>query len=271
MAIFGLRQDPATIQLNRALPNNSVVGLWLALLPLYLLYKLMGKSHIFPVFKEEGHESLADLITARTVYFDQILEKTLPQCEQLVILGAGLDTRCYGAFRQPHLTFFELDQANTQHLKRRALQEAQIDHAHVHFVEVDFSKDQWYEKLVTAGFDVQKRTLFLWEGVTLYLSKKDVQTTLNIIQQRSTPNSRVVLDVYAERFVQGELFPGMKKGLEVLKITDEEFGFGLPFAKGAPTTLASFVQEETLTLGAAHYMGAQTSKGTWMVVAEIIV
>ena len=268
---FGLRQDAATVQLNKVLPNSSTTGLWLALFPLYVLRKLTGKNNWFPVYKEAGEETIADLVTARTRYIDEILEKSLATSDQFVVLGAGFDTRCYGGLAKDHLTLFELDQRNTQSLKINYLKEAQIDVSKVQFVEVDFEKDNWYDRLVAAGFDEQKKVTFLWEGVTLYLAEQDVRNTLKDIKIRSMAGSHVIVDVYATTFVNGELFPGMKKSLQALKITDEELAFGLPFGENAYECLSSFIQSENMSLGKVHFMGSQTKKGTWMAVAELIV
>lgn len=268
---FGLRKDTATVQLNKVLPNSSTTGLWLALFPLYLLRKLTGKNNWFPVYKEAGMETIADLVTARTRFIDEILETSLAASEQFVVLGAGFDTRCYGDLAKDHLTLFELDQRNTQSLKVNYLKEAKIDASRVHFVEVDFASENWYNSIVAAGFDEQKKTTFLWEGVTLYLAEGDVRNTLNKIKERSLAGSHLIVDFYANTFVNGELFPGMKKSLQVLKMTDEELAFGLPFAVNALEALSSFIQSENMSLGEVHFMGNQTKKGTWMAVAELIV
>lgn len=84
---------------------------------------------------------------------------------------------------------FELDQAKTQQLKRDLLQKAGIDTAHVTYIEVDFSTKQWYEKLEASGYDPTKKTLFLWEGVTLYLAEEDVRNTLREMKAHAAAGS----------------------------------------------------------------------------------
>ena len=268
---FGLRKDRAAVRLNEILPNTSTLGLWLALYPLYLLKKITGKNKIYPVFKEAGKETIADLVISRTAYFDQILEKYLADSEQFVVMGAGFDTRCYSDFIQGNVALFELDQGKTQQLKIEYLKQAKIDTDGVHFVEVDFTTEHWNDKLVKAGYDEKKKTIFLWEGVTLYLSEQDVRNTLREIKEHSANGSVVAADFYAEKFVKGEMYPGMKKGLQTLKITNEELGFGIPFDQGGKEALVSFIESEKIYLGDVHYMGSKTKKGTWMVVAELIV
>jgi len=52
----------------------------------------------------------------RTIYFDNIINKSKDKVEKFVVMGAGFDTRCYGDLKNSNLKFFELDQAKTQKL-----------------------------------------------------------------------------------------------------------------------------------------------------------
>ena len=271
MSKFGMRKDEATERLNKVLPNSSTGGLWLALIPLYLLYKITGKNLIYPTLKEEGRETLADLMIARTIYIDRIIEKNLSSVEQFCVMGAGYDTRCYRDMSTGKLKLFELDQPTTQQSKIKYLKEAQIDASKVQFVPVDFSKDHWYEKLKKAGYSEDVRSIFLWEGVTLYLLEKDVRKTLREIKEHTASGSKVILDIYGEQFVTGKMSAAMKKGMKTLEETNEQLNFGIPFGDNAKEKLSVFIQSEGLSLGDVHCMGEKTKKGTWVVVAEIII
>ena len=59
MHIFGLRDDHAAAKLNPVLPNNSTFGLWLALTPLYVYYRISGSTKWYPVIAKAGEEGLA--------------------------------------------------------------------------------------------------------------------------------------------------------------------------------------------------------------------
>ena len=269
MDIFGIRADAASVKLNRVLPNNSVLGLWLVLFPLYLQYKISGKNRIYPTVAAPGEEGLAHLVINRTLYFDEIIARAKGDVEQFVVMGAGFDTRCYGPLQASGLALFELDKAGTQQAKRSLLQKAAINTAHVRFVEVDFSTQSWYENLEAAGYDPHKKTLFLWEGVTLYFSEQDVRNTLREMQSHSAAGSVAVTDFYARRFVQGETFPGMKISIQALKMTDEELGFGVDFSGDPQKSLNTFIEKEGATVGESHFMGRDTDKGTFMAVIGI--
>ncbi|MHC4954985.1 MAG: class I SAM-dependent methyltransferase [Planctomycetota bacterium] len=266
MHVFGLREDDATVRLAEALPNTSVFGLWLCLFPLWVKYKLCGVYWLYPRIPEEGSESLGNLLPARTIYFDRLIERAIGDMEQFVLLGAGYDTRAYREPRPDGLTIFEVDQAAVQKAKIAGLQEAGVDAAHVRFVEVDFSRDELFDRLRTAGYDPGKKTLFIWEGVTPYLAEADVKKTMRDIRANAAAGSAVLADIYAERFVRRG-----KRGTvggKALAYTGEVFEFGLPFDSDHEQTLRAFVESEGVQLGATFFLGESRKQGPWAVVAE---
>ena len=266
---FGIRKDPATVQLFKVMPNTSSLGLWLVLYPLYLLRQITGENIFYPVVKSPGEETFADMVISRTLYIDDILRKSFAKSEQFVIMGAGFDTRCYGHFVQNGINLFELDQKSTQQFKKDILKKAKINTGNIHFVDVDFASENWYDKLGNAGYDKNKVTTFLWEGVTLYLSEKDVRKTLGDIKNHVKSGSIIVVDFYSTQFVSGELYPGMKQSLKLLKMTDEELGFGVSFETDNTPYFEAFIESKNILLRDVHKMGSRTKKGTWMAVAEL--
>lgn len=254
MNFYGMRKDPATAKLYRALPNASEIGLWLVLFPSFLRYR------IHPSFPEEGKESLTNAVQARTFYIDKLINKSKNEVEQFVVMGAGFDTRCYGDLKRNNLRFFELDREKTQKLKMKCLKKAGIDVSHVTFVEVDFSTEKWYEELEKAGYDPSKKSLFLWEGVTLYLSENDVRKTIKEIKEHSASGSILIVDFPSKRLT----------ALQGVKITNENFNFGLDLSVNPDEILKTFIKSEGVKLGDYHFIGHKTKKGAIMVVAEII-
>ena len=265
---FGIRPDPATVRLVGVLPNTSILGLQLVLFPLWAKHKLGGDYFGYPRLPPPGGaETMADMVIARTLYFDRILGRVLPEVEQFVLLGAGYDTRAYGPLVPDRVACFELDQPGTQALKRSSLRKAGIETPGVTFVPVDFSRDDVFEKLTAGGYDPGLKTAFLWEGVTLYLSEHDVRKTLRGICGHAGPGSVLVADVYAERFVRLSRGKAVRK---ILEYTNEGLAFGLSFGTGWEKTLRDFLDSESITLGESHFMGGTNAKGPFMVVAECI-
>jgi methyltransferase (TIGR00027 family) len=266
MHIFGMRNDIATARLAAALPNNSLLGMWLFLFPLWLKHRISGKLFMYPRIPEPGLESIADLMIARTLYFDSIIDRQTPQVEQFVIMGAGYDTRAYGNLQREGLTFFEVDQPSVQQHKQEALESAGIDCDQVKFVSVDFAKENIFEKLLDCGFDSTKKTLFLWEGVTLYLSEADVRNTLQQIRDNAASGSVIVADIYANSFMSG--FKS-GRGNKVMEYTDEGLLFGLDFETNWSDELLRFIESESLAVGETFFMGSSREKGPFVVITEI--
>ena len=129
----------------------------------------------------------------RTCFFDEVVASHA-WCEQLVVLGAGYDTRCYRMARLP-ARLFEVDAPTTQECKRRHLREAGIDGRHVTYVSVDFTSEDWFQRLKDEGFDPKRSTLFVWEGVSYYLPRAAVLSTLSVIATECAC-ARIVFDVY---------------------------------------------------------------------------
>jgi len=266
MHVFDIRKDLAAAQLAGVMPNTSTFGLWLVLLPLWVKYRMSGTYFGYPRVPEEGTEGIADIVVARTIYFDRIIERVLGDMEQFVLLGAGYDTRAYGPSKRPGLVFFELDQSATQQLKIQNLQKAGIDASHVTFVDVDFSQDSAFEKLREGGYDPSKKTLFLWEGVTLYLNEVDVRKTIQDIRGHAVPGSVVVADFYGERMIR---VGSGSVGRKALEYTNEGLGFGLPFATDFEDSLKDFLDSEGMKQGESYFMGRSSAKGPFMVVVEL--
>jgi methyltransferase (TIGR00027 family) len=267
MHIFGMRNDPATAKLASALPNYSPAGMWLALFPLWLMRRVSGQSLGYPRLVEPGTEDIRDLVTSRTVYIDSIVTRALGSVHQVVLMGAGYDTRAYGNLASAGREFFELDQQATQDLKKNSLEEAGVSAERVTFVSVDFREDDVFEKLRSNGYDGSKPTLFLWEGVTLYLPEVAVRQTLRDIKAHSAPGSVVVADLYGERLVRWGKKGAAKK---TLAYTDEPFGFSLPFDRDHEQRLETFIESEELRVGETYFMGTISKKGPYMVVAELL-
>jgi len=134
---------------------------------------------------------------ARTTFFDRIVEQALKEnIEQLVLLGAGYDSRPYrfGNFIQD-TKIFELDAKPTQQHKKEYLHRAKISISEqISFVPINFETDNLRETLTEAGFSQGNKTLFIWEGVTYYLSREAVDNMLAFVRSNSPSGSSMSFD-----------------------------------------------------------------------------
>lgn len=167
--------------------------------------------------RREKTPGLYEAIVARVRYIDDFLgecaAKGLGQC---VILGAGFDTRAY---RVPGLAqgvrVFEVDHPATQAVKRRVLKKIFSPvPGHVTFVPVRFNSQALGTRLLESGYDPGLKTLFIWEGVIMYLTRRAVEKTLDFMANNSGPGSRVILDYIPASVLEG---PGAPKEGKFLK------------------------------------------------------
>ena len=125
---------------------------------------------------------------------DRVLAVAERGVRQLVILGAGFDTF---ALRYPNLgvEVFEVDLAASGALKRERLAAADIPvPEHLHFVNVDFERDDLGEHLIAAGFRPSEPAFFSWMGVTYYLAPEAVPATLAKVSALAAPQSELAFD-----------------------------------------------------------------------------
>ena len=125
-----------------------------------------------------------EFLAARERYIDDYLEACLSEgLEQLVILGAGYDARAYrfDALRTG-VKVFEVDHPATQAVKLKKLVAIfGAWPAHVTYVPIDFNQQSLAERLFASGYDEQRKTLFIWQGVTQYLTPAAVDDTLAFV------------------------------------------------------------------------------------------
>ena len=108
-------------------------------------------------------------IPPRTRFFDgQVLAAISAGIPQVVICGAGYDDRAL-RFRSPGVRFFELDHPATQADKARRLRDMGADLRGVALAAADFRDDDVAAVLAAAGHDASQPTLFLCEGLLIYL------------------------------------------------------------------------------------------------------
>lgn len=162
-------------------------------------------------------------ILARTRFIDECLRVCLAcGLDQLVILGAGYDTRAYrfDALKRG-VAVFEVDHPDTQTRKLDCIERIfQFPPAHVAYVPVRFDRDRLEERLNDHGYDRRLKTLFIWEGVTYYLTRRAVDDTLGVIARCAGPGSSVVFDCFPPSVADGTCdlreARGLRKSLAML-------------------------------------------------------
>jgi methyltransferase (TIGR00027 family) len=167
---------------------------------------------------------------ARTRHFDEILISEIRNgIEQVVLLGAGYDSRAFrfqGELRGNRI--FEIDHPGTQARKKRIVDTVlKKSPTNLSYISVDLNQQSFQTALANHGFSRDKKTLFLWEGVSYYLPQPVVEGVLDFVSS-CAPGSSIVLDYATKAFVKGDTSTyGGRQVAKWLKRIREPFLFGL--------------------------------------------
>lgn len=195
----------------------------------------------------------------RTRYIDEALTAALEKgIRQLVILGAGIDTRAYRLPGVVQMQVFELDLPRVQKMKqvRLAKHLGQVP-GNVHFVPIDFEEQDIAAVMNSSGFDVAKPAFYVWEAVTQYLTAESVAKVLRFIGSNAE-GSRVAF-TYVLRWIieHPERDPEAMALMKLSKMKMAPFIFGLEPAE-MPDYLKAF------HLGVIEDVGAEYFQENWL-------
>ena len=143
----------------------------------------------------EIYPYMIDYFAIRTRFFDEYL---LAACaagrRQIVVLAAGLDTRAFRLAWPAGVRVFELDLPEVFAFKEQVLarQNARPVCQRI-VVEADLSKE-WSASLIQASFRPEDPTVWLAEGILLYLTEEENDQLLTRISQLSASGSRLAFD-----------------------------------------------------------------------------
>ena len=157
-------------------------------------YYILGK--LFAGYGERKGPGVIGFLVARCRYIDDYLQECIEVgIQQLVILGAGLDSRAYRFEKlKDHIKVFEIDHPATQLVKKNKLRKIFGNlPEHVTYVPVDFNKETLH-KIFDFGYNRKLKTLFIWEGVVHYLTAEAVDRTLEFVANNSGAGSSIVFD-----------------------------------------------------------------------------
>jgi len=175
---------------------------------------------------------LKNSITARCRYFDDFTKRSMEEgISQLVILGAGYDSRAFRIEGLKRIKIFEVDHPATQSVKIDKIKKvfgALPDY--VAYVSIDFIREDLGQKLPEAGYDRSKKTLFIMEGVLHYLPPSTVDGILSFIAKNSGKGSSIIFDYFPQSVVDGSttlevgrnIHNGMAQGDEPLRFGIDE-------------------------------------------------
>lgn len=193
---------------------------------LYFLYQILAITG----YTEWRGPGVQGYLVARTRYIDDYLKECLENgLEQLVILGAGYDSRAYRFDPLKQIRVFEVDHPATQKSKMTKVRQILGNEpAHVIYVPVDFTREILAERLLESGYDPRLKTLFIWEGVVYYLNSEAVDKTLKFVVNHSGKNSSIILDYTYTSVIDGTYERNEVQAMRRYKgITHEKMTYGI--------------------------------------------
>jgi methyltransferase (TIGR00027 family) len=164
----------------------------------------------------------------RTRLIDTMVQESLDDgATQLVLLGAGYDSRAYRLPLAQDVTVFEVDHPSTQRAKRERLGVSGASVDHVRFVSVDFELENVAGRLADVGFDEQARSIVVWEGVISYLSESSVDDNFELLSGICSPGSQVIFTYVDGRALDGSVeFEEARRWKGWVRLNGEPFVFG---------------------------------------------
>jgi len=182
---------------------------------------------------------------ARTKLIDDALRDALQEgIQQVVILGAGFDCRAYRLEALRNVKVFEVDHPSTLAKKVEILAEVlpEIPKT-VRFAETDFNRRPLKNVLTEVGFEPSLRTVFLWEGVTNYLTEEAVDSVIRYVAT-CCASSRIIFTYVDGGLLDGSVrFEGGERLLRDVEKLGEPWTFGI-----VPGELAEFLRRRGLRL-----------------------
>jgi methyltransferase (TIGR00027 family) len=181
---------------------------------------------------------------ARTRHIDDLLEKAVREgSKQIVILGAGFDTRALRLDFLRDVAVIEIDHPDTSRSKLQTLGTIMAKlPENVSYCQADFNGQSLEEIGIESNIDFGAATAIVWEGVTNYLSADAVDKTFRWTEKFSRVD---IIFTYIDRKVldhPGE-FAGTENVLAYLRDSEEQWTFGF-----VPSALPDYLAKHRLAL-----------------------
>ena len=166
-----------------------------------------------------------DYSIIRSYYIEESIIKSWLKSNsncQIVLLGAGLDTRVYRLeeLKEKKVSFFEIDYNEIIEYKNRKLEQFK-PYCEVIRIGIDLTNQNWIKRLLSNNFDQHKPTLWILEGLVYYLEKGVMMSLVKDLALYSPAKSEIFVDVCVPGLAEvnfGPFLSNFKWGLEISEI-----------------------------------------------------
>jgi methyltransferase (TIGR00027 family) len=224
----------------------------------------------FPLFRrkfmDKNPPGMYEYVIARTKTIDAEFKRALEQgFEQILIFGAGFDSRGIRLGSKARNTrIFELDAPATQSAKIKRYRQKKIGiPENLVFIPIDFERESLPERLLQEGYEKGRPSLFILEGLTMYLQPESVDSTFRVIEEFAGSGSRVVFDhIYASVVRRENLYEGEQELYNNVADNGERFCFGIEKGNiGQFLGTYGFKAEKTMDADALEDMFFRNARG----------
>lgn len=165
---------------------------------------------------------------------DQVADALQAGIRQVVLLGAGFDSRSVRLVAPRGATAYEVDLPQNSAAKRKRLTAAfgRIPDR-VNLLPIDFEHDDLFDVLTGAGFDPGRPAMFVWEAVTQYLTETAVRSTLQSLSGAAR-DSRLIFSYVLKDLINGTDLHGADQLYRRFVIKNPIWHFGLDPAEVKP-------------------------------------
>jgi len=182
----------------------------------------------------------------RTRAIDDLVRDAIRSgARQLVLLGAGFDSRGCRLDEAGEIAVFEVDHPATQRVKKERLHACMGKlPTNIRYVAIDFERDALEARLIESGYNPAVQAVVVWEGVIDYLTESAVQSTLAVLTRLLAPSSLLIFTYTHKGALDGsKAFPGARRWRSWSSVSGEPFLFGLN-----PDTLAEVLKPHLFLL-----------------------
>jgi methyltransferase (TIGR00027 family) len=181
---------------------------------------------------------------ARTRLIDDwVSAAVLDGARQIVVLGAGFDSRAWRLPALAKIPVFEVDHPATSQEKRRRLIAAGLDPGKIVQVAIDFDREALVGALSQNGFSPLIRTAVIWEGVTNYLTANAVDEVLSWVGSLDAGSTLAFTYIHSRVLIDTKIFEGAEHILAAVTNAGEAWTYGID-----PAELSALLQSRGLSL-----------------------
>lgn len=197
--------------------------------------------------REKATPGVVSWLLCRFRYIDDVLKKSIADDEikAVVNLGSGMECRAYYIPGVQRMGYFEVDHPEVIKKKKVKIKKILGELPdHVRYVPVDFETQSLADELKKAGYHLNLKTLFIWEGVSQYISKDANDNTMRYVAQ-AAPGSTIAFTYILKSFIDGKnIHDGIKTMYKNMRKTNNPLWiFGLD-----PAVIGDYLSHYSLSL-----------------------